>query len=401
MHYAEIALKGKNQGAFRGRLASNIRAKLKSLGVNWPVHETRGMLEIRVPAEKGGTFDQVVAGLQQVFGIAWLSTARRLPRQNFQPDSPETKELHRLLLEVAESQFAPEKTFVVRVNRADKTLPFTSVELEKELGAFLITQSKWRKVNLRQPDVTFHLDLRPKSAYLFSNRMPGPGGLPVGSAGKVLVLLSGGIDSPVAAWLMAKRACRVDFIHFTASPMSMEEAQSYKVARMAERLCDYTIASRLFLVPYVHFDLALMREKVDYELILFRRFMARVAERLAHRIKAQAIVSGDNLSQVASQTLSNLASTSRAVEMPIFRPLIGFDKEEITTLAERIGTYQDSIEPYKDCCAIIARHPKTRSRHEKLANLEARIFPDYSKLIDQTLADAICLELPRKEESCK
>jgi thiamine biosynthesis protein ThiI len=216
--------------------------------------------------------------------------------------------------------------------------------------------------------------------------------LPVSSAGRVLTLLSGGIDPPVAAWLMAKRGCRVDLIHFTAASLQLEEAQDYKVTLLARILNRYTLHSRLFLVPYTYFDLALMRTKVDYELVLFRRFMARVAEKLADRLKAQALVTGDNLSQVASQTLSNLASTSQAIAMPILRPLIGFDKEEIMSLARRIGTYDLSIEPYKDCCAIIARHPRTRSRHDRLAAIEARAFPDYDKLIEQTLADAVCVE---------
>jgi thiamine biosynthesis protein ThiI len=207
----------------------------------------------------------------------------------------------------------------------------------------------------------------------------------------VLALLSGGIDSPVAAWLMAKRGCRVDFIHFTAVAMQPEEAQPYKVCRLAQRLSDYTLGSRLFLVPYTHFDLALMREPVDYNLVLFRRFMARVAEQLARRLNAQALATGDNLGQVASQTLSNLVSASRAVELPIFRPLLGYDKDEIMALAQQIGTYEMSIEPYKDCCALIAQHPRTRSQHERLAALEARVFPDYQKLIDQTLAEAVCL----------
>jgi len=184
----------------------------------------------------------------------------------------------------------------------------------------------------------------------------------------------------------------VDFIHFTAWSMQLEEAVEYKVKRLADTLNAYTLHSRLFLVPYTYFDLAIMRAKVEFELILFRRFMARVAEKLARRIKAQALVTGDNLSQVASQTLSNLVSTSRAVSMPILRPLISFDKEEIMNLARTIGTYDLSIEPYKDCCAIIARHPRTRSRHDRLTAIEARAFPNYDEIVDQTLGDAICLE---------
>jgi thiamine biosynthesis protein ThiI len=217
----------------------------------------------------------------------------------------------------------------------------------------------------------------------------------------VLTLLSGGIDSPAAVWLMTKRGCRVDFIHFTTDSLSEAAARTYKVTRLAEHLTDFTLNSRLFLVPYVYFDLALMREKVEYELVLFRRFMARVAQQLARRLEAQALVTGDNLSQVASQTLPNLVSTSRAVEIPILRPLIGFDKEEITQLARKIGTYDLSIQPYKDCCAIIAQHPRTRSRHDRLTALEERLFPDYEALIEKTLADAVKIDLPLVREEAK
>ena len=394
IHYAEIALKGKNQREFRRLLRDNIRLKLNRLGLKWPVIETQGMVEARVPEEGSAIpIGQVISELSAVFGVSWLTLATRLPRRPTDLVEPHLDLARQHLLENARAQYAEDKSFVVRVIRADKRLPFASAQFEKELGGFLIQNTSWRKVSLRKPDVTFNLDFRPEATYLYSERTRGPGGLPVSSAGRVLTLLSGGIDSPVAAWLMAKRGCRVDFIHFTASSLQAEEAREYKVSRLARILNSSTLHSRLFLVPYTYFDLALMRANVEYELILFRRFMARVAEKLARRLKAQALATGDNLSQVASQTLSNLASTSQAVAMPILRPLIGFDKEEIMNLARRIGTYDLSIEPYKDCCAIIARHPRTRSRHDRLTAIEARVFPDYDKLIEQTLADAVCVEV--------
>jgi thiamine biosynthesis protein ThiI len=393
IHYAEIALKGKNQREFRQKLRDNMRLKLNRQGFNWPVYETQGMVEARVPTDASSVpLDPVIQELSKVFGVSWLSRAVRLPRKTGESVEAHLELARKQLLNDAAAQCDPNKSFVVRVNRADKRLPFTSAQFEKELGGFLIQHTPWRKVSLRQPDITFNLDFRVEATYLYSARVRGPGGLPVSSSGRVLVLLSGGIDSPVAAWLMAKRGCRVDFVHFTASSMQLEEAQIYKVTRLAQILNTYTLHSRLFLVPYTYFDFAIMRAKVEFELILFRRFMARVGERLAHRLKAQALVTGDNLSQVASQTLSNLVSTSRATSMPILRPLISFDKEEIMKLARRIGTYDTSIEPYKDCCAIIARHPRTRSRHDLLTSLETRLLPDYDKLIEQTLADALCLE---------
>jgi tRNA uracil 4-sulfurtransferase len=396
IHYAEIALKGKNQREFRRRLCDNVRLKLNRRGFKWKVYESQGMIEARVPPEDSALpLNEVMTELAKVFGVSWLSRAVRLQRKPEESAEAHMELARNCLLEEARAQYVPDKSFVVRVNRADKRLPFTSASFERELGGFLIEHTPWRKVSLRQPDITFNLDFRAEGTYLFSHRVRGPGGLPVGSSGRVLALLSGGIDSPVAAWLMAKRGCRVDFIHFAASSMQPEEVQEYKVTPLAQIVSNYTLQSRLFLVPYTYFDLAMMRTEVDYELVLFRRFMMRVAERLAQRLRAEALVTGDNLAQVASQTLSNLASTTRAVSMPILRPLISFDKEEIMDLARRIGTYEASIEPYKDCCAMIARHPRTRSRHDRLTAIEARVLPDYDKLVEQTLGDAVCVEIPR------
>jgi thiamine biosynthesis protein ThiI len=283
------------------------------------------------------------------------------------------------------------------VNRGNKLLPFASPELASELGQAIRDQTPWQRVDLKNPDLTFHLDLRCAATFLYADKLRGPGGLPVGTSGRVLALLSGGIDSPVAAYLMAKRGCRVDFLHFTAASPRQEEGS--KVWRLATRLSRSTLASRLFIAPYVHFDLALMREKVEFELVLFRRFMARVAQTLARQLRARALVSGDTLSQVASQTMANLVSTSRAVDLPILRPLIAFDKEETIALAQKIGTYSLSIEPYKDCCALISGSPKTRSHHERLVQLESKFFPDYDQLILRTLADSICLPIGQDSHS--
>jgi tRNA uracil 4-sulfurtransferase len=395
IHFGELGLKGKNQPMFRKQLRRNIRSKLRSQGLNWQVEDAVGLFTIHIPEESVDVaIDQVLLGLQQVFGVAWITCARRLRPLRFTCGSRtrDLAELEAHLCAMAEAQFAPGKTFCVRVNRANKCLPFTSCKFEAQLGQTVRDRTNWDKVNLKRPDVTFHLDLRSGGTFLYGEKLRGAGGLPVATSGRVLALLSGGIDSPVAAWYMAKRGCQVDFLHFTATSMQQEEALKYKVWELARRLSDYTLGSRLFLVPYIHFDMALMREKVEYELILFRRFMVRVAEKLAGRIKARALVTGDNLSQVASQTLSNIVSTSRAATLPILRPLIGFDKAETIAVAEKIGTYGISIEPYKDCCALISGNPKTRSRHARLAEMEARLFPDYERIIDLTLAEAICLE---------
>jgi thiamine biosynthesis protein ThiI len=396
IHFGELGLKGRNQPMFRRQLRRNLRLKLRSLGLNWAVEDAVGLFSIHVPANDSKCLASALAGLREVFGIVWIACARRLPALRFTPESQagDWDFLQRNVLEIANAQLASGRTFAVRVNRGNKRLPFKSPELAARLGEAIRIHTPWKTVNLTQPDVTFHLDLRCAATFVFGEKLKGSGGLPVGTAGRVLALLSGGIDSPVAAWLMAKRGCRVDCIHFSASAMSRDEILQSKVWKLACQLSRHTLGMRLFVVPYTYFDLALMRQKLGYELVLFRRFMVRVAEKLAIQLRAKALVTGDNLSQVASQTITNLVSTSHATGLEVFRPIVAFDKEETVALAQKIGTYPISVEPYKDCCALIASQPKTRSLHQRLEQLESKAFPDYARLIDQTLADAVCLEIP-------
>jgi thiamine biosynthesis protein ThiI len=397
IHYGEIGLKGRNQPIFRRQLQTNLRIKLKSLGINWPVQMKPGFLSVPVPADASDSeVQKCLAALNEVFGVAWCALTEPLPHHCFRGPSQaeDFANLETALVNLANSECSPNKTFCVRVKRSEKSVPFTSPELETRLGKVLVDRSQWKRVNLDEPDALFQVEIRREGSFLFSNKLKGPGGLPVGTAGRVLVFLSGGIDSPAAAYLMAKRGCRVDYLHFTATSMQQDEAQQYKVWRLAKHLSRYTLGGRLFLVPYTQYDVAALAsgQQIDYDLVMFRRFMARTGEALAQKLGAQALASGDNLSQVASQTLSNLVSTSHATEMPILRPLIGFDKEEIIDLSKKIGTYETSIEPYKDCCAIIAQNPRTKSNAAYLEKLERRVFPDYAKLIENTLAEAISFE---------
>ncbi len=383
---------------FRRQLRRNLRLKLRSFALDWSVEETVGLYLVHVPPGDEATahIPRIVEGLRQVFGVVWLTSAWRLPAYRFTPASQadDLAEISQRVVELASRQFVSQKTFCVRVNRGNKLLPFKSTELAAHLGQIIRDHTKWQTVNLHRPDVTFHLDLRTDATFLFGERLKGPGGLPVGTSGRALALFSGGIDSPVAAYLMAKRGCRIDFLHFTATHTDPEEILRSKIGRLARHLCQYTLGARLFVVPYTHFDLALLGQKLDYQLVLFRRFMFRVAEFLARRSHARALVTGDNLSQVASQTMTNLVSASQASDLLILRPIVAFDKEETIALAEKIGTYEISIECYKDCCALISGHPKTRSDPDRVAQLEAKAFPNYPTLIERTLADGICLELP-------
>jgi tRNA uracil 4-sulfurtransferase len=395
IHFGELWLKGKNQFYFRRRLRDNIRKRLAFAGLRWPMQESSSYLMLTVPAHAVQQRDAAVQALRQVFGLVWVAPAIRFPHRNFVGDfqADDFARLYSHLLPMANRLYAPGKTFCVRVKRPNKLVPFTSPALAAKIGEWILENTPWKQVNLHTPDLTFELEIHKGHACLFSERFSGSGGLPVGAAGRVLALLSGGIDSPVASYLMAKRGCQIDFIHFTASFASQENLENDKIYRLARILNNFTLGSRLFVVPYTYFDLALMQGNVDYEVVLFRRFMVRVAGQLAQQLKCRALVTGDNLSQVASQTLSNLASTAQASELPLFQPLLGFDKNEIIALAERIGTLEESLKPYKDCCALISRHPRTSSRHKLLTKLEEQALPNYQEIMARTLAEAICVEL--------
>jgi thiamine biosynthesis protein ThiI len=394
LHAPDITLKGRNQEDFRRCLLTNTRERLGHAGFPWHVGAARGRMQVDVPEQDRDEVPGVLALLQQIPGVSSLALARWLRSSDLirEHGGFNWPFAEREAVMLARDCFISDASFAIRVNRADKALPANSMELGKRLGAAIRRESGWDQVDLTRPDQVFYLDVYPDGFYLYSDKRMGVGGLPVGSGGRVLALLSGGIDSPVAVFTLAKRGCSVDFLHFSAGHVHPGELQQSVIARLACRLSEYTRHSRLFVAPYTYFDLELGDQHSGYGLILFRRFMMRCAEVLADRIHARALVNGDSLGQVASQTLENLVSASRAVSIPILRPLIGSNKEEIITLARRIGTYEISIEPYKDCCALIAQNPRTRSRHEHMVSMEQELLPEYDQLIDRTLQDMVCLE---------
>ncbi len=394
IHYGEIALKGKNQPLFLRRLKSNLKQRLRSLGAEWPVRLFTGYCFVELPPQpEQSLLDRVLTALGEVAGVVWYAPAHRLPAETVRllSEAPDYDLMAAHLVALARARYTPNSSFCVRVKRAEKRFPLTSPELEAALGAAVIRETGWSQVDLEEPAQTFYVDIQTEGVDIYASKWRGIGGLPVGVSGRVLTLLSGGIDSPVAAYLMAKRGCPVDFIHFTATPLRQSRAPAYKVSQMVQKLSNFTLYSRLCLVPYTHFELAMLGEQAEYELIIFRRFMARVAEQLAYRQKAQALVTGDSLGQVASQTIENLVSNSQAVTLPILRPLLTFDKDEIVDLARRISTYRLSLQPYKDCCSILASHPITKSKHRIVSHREERVLADYEELIRRTLDDAIYL----------
>lgn len=389
IHYGEISLKGRNQPHFRKQLLKNIQLTLKAEKIDWPIKQYRGYLLLTIPGEESAKSDLVIKKLFHVFGIIWFAKAKRIEYSGFNHDSVENlqKVIDENLCIMASENYKPYQSFCVDVRRSEKRFPANSVDLAKRFGASVIDKTSWEKVSLKNPMQTFWVEIQNNEVFLYSKKNRGAGGLPVNTAQKVLVMFSGGIDSPVAAYLAARRGCHVDFIHFTASHVKKEEITKSKIGQLAQRLSGATLKSSLYVVPSTYFDLAIAGKNISYELILFRRFMARTAEKLAEKLNMHALITGDNLSQVASQTLTNIASTTRAIDIPILQPLLTYDKEEIVNLAIKIETFELSIQPYKDCCSIFQRNPRTVSDHHELSRMESHLFQDYTKMIDQTLDD--------------
>ncbi len=393
VHFGELSLKGQNRPNYVQRLRTNVQQRLQAEGFEVPVRSAYDRLFVEAGVMPEGDMQRLLACLDEVPGISWYTPAWWIDRaqMGLETGMLELDLLDQAVQELAAPAWREGARFAIRVKRGNKGFPMRSIDLERHLGGVVLKNTPWSQVSLTEPDFRILLDVVNHGAYLYTERRKGMGGLPLGMTGRVLTLLSGGFDSPVAAWLMAKRGCEVDFIHFTANHMQQKQAESYKVARIVQRLSRVLGRTRLHLVPYTHFDLALMEQQVPYDLILFRRFMARCAQRLAADWGAQVLVTGDNLGQVASQTMENMVSMTRSVDMPVLRPLLTYEKEEIIDLSRRLELFETCKEPYKDCCALISHSPKTRSRHDKLEAIETRCFEDYDSLIENSLAEATTL----------
>lgn len=351
VHYGEIGTKGGNRQEFESTLRRNILSALNAAG-NVQVRMADNRFLVLVDEDKA---QEAKARLARIFGVVWFAQVEgaKLAYQDILETSL------RVLV-----NYGRESTFRVRVRRANKAFEMTSQELAGQLGEDIIERLGLR-VNLSAPDVTLSVDVISREALVYTEHLKGPGGLPLGSSGAVLHLLSGGIDSPVGAWLMMKRGCRPVYLHFYVAP-SAEEVVGSKVGQLLRILTPAGNESQLILVPFSPYQVATLNLPPEFEPIVFRRFMRMVAERLAWRLGLPAISTGDNLAQVASQTLQNIASIDSGCSLPTLRPLLGYDKDEIIQLARRVGTYETSILEYKDCCSIISRHPRTRMKVDEV-----------------------------------
>ena len=373
VHYHEISLKRGNRPLFLRRLQQNLVRALEDLGAP-RVTQLTGRIVLEPPP--GADPEVVVERLRHVFGVANLALAERT--------GTSIEELKRGVDRVTQGRtFA---SFRITARRAFKTLPHTSVELNRELGAHVLGRHATR-VDLEQSELNIHVEVLPGQAFVYGDRRPGPGGLPVGVSGTVVALLSGGIDSPVAAWRLMKRGCRVVFVHFHSVPYLPDD--SIRKARdLAERLTRWQYYSRLYLVPFGEIQRSVvLAVPGPARVVIYRRLMMRIAEALGRRAGAAALVTGDSLGQVASQTLQNLACIEGAAGLPVLRPLIGMDKLEITAQAQVLGTFETSIEPDADCCTLfVPKHPGTRVSREEAAAMEARL--DVAALVAQGVEGA-------------
>jgi thiamine biosynthesis protein ThiI len=360
IHYKELALKGKNRPWFIERLLRNLRHVVSDLNVP-SVRAMPGgiLLELGTTA----SWDAVSDRVRRVFGIANFSYADRA--------SHDFDELAHAIL--ANTGARQPSSFRVSARRSDKRLPFTSPEVEREVGGRIKEATGWH-VDLSNPALTVHIEMLSDGAFYFFGKEPGAGGLPTGTGGRVACLLSGGIDSPVAAYRLMRRGCSVLFIHFHSYPI-LSRASQEKVREIAALLTTYQLRSRLILVPFGELQQqVVLAVKPELRVVVYRRLMMRIAARLAHRWHARALVTGEVIGQVASQTLENMTTIAEATTMEVLRPLVGMDKDEITDEARRLGTYPISIIPDQDCCQLFTpRHPSTRVTREQIELAEQHL----------------------------
>lgn len=375
--YAEIGVKGKNKHLFEEALAQQIKYALKRCEGEFKVSRTEGRIYVHALSEFD--YDETVDNLKTVFGVSGICPVIDVKDEGFE-------DLAQTVIEYVDKVYENKNiTFKVNARRARKNYPMNSMEINMELGSRVLDAFPEMKVDVHHPDVMLHVEIREK-IYIYSIEIPGPGGMPVGSNGKAMLLLSGGIDSPVAGYMIAKRGVKIDAVYFHAPPYTSDRAKQ-KVIDLARLVSRYAGPVYLHIINFTDIQLYIYEKCPHEELtIIMRRYMMKIAEKIAEENACLGLITGESIGQVASQTVQSLAVTNEVCSLPVFRPLIGFDKMEIVEVSEKIGTFETSILPYEDCCTIfVAKHPVTKpnlnviKRHEK--NLEERI----DELVQQAL----------------
>ena len=357
----EIVLKGLNRKSFEQRLMGNLQRRLHPYG-KFRAYARQSTIYVE-PLNEFCDLDGAWEGLKQVFGISGRSRARACEKNK--------DAFFQAARSYLDDQLRSAKTFKVETKRADKSFPMTSIQLSQYVGGLLAEAYPHLTVDVHNPELVVHLEVRDFAGYVHANPEPGAGGLPVGSGGRAVALLSGGLDSPVACYMMAKRGLALELVHFFSYPYTSEEAKD-KVLELARLISPYCGRMTVNIVPFTKIQEDLRRNCPEpYFTLAMRRYMMRISEMVARRVGANALVTGESLGQVASQTMDAMAVTGAVCSIPVFRPVIGMDKEEIVRIARKIGTFDTSILPYEDCCTVFTpKHPKTHPKVEELEEIE-------------------------------
>jgi len=375
--YAEIGIKGKNRYLFEDTLIQQIKYALKRCEGEFVIHKTKG--RIYVDAKTEFDFDEVVEHLQKVFGISGICPVVYVEDEGFD------KLCDTIMQYIADVYPDRNKTFKVQARRARKNYPKDSMTINMDMGEAILKAYPEMKVDVHNPDILLQIEIREK-IYIYSEIIPGPGGMPVGTGGKAMLLLSGGIDSPVAGYMIAKRGVKIDAVYFHAPPYTSERAKQ-KVVDLARQVAQYTGPIYLHVINFTDIQLYIYEKCPHEELtIIMRRYMMRIAEHIAKETECLGLITGESIGQVASQTMNSLVATNEVCELPVYRPLIGFDKQEIVEVSEKIGTYETSILPYEDCCTIfVAKHPVTKPNLNVIRRHEHNLDEKIDELVETAL----------------
>ena len=379
--YSEIGVKGNNRYVFEDMLVRNIKSALRELAHPFSVRKAQGRIYVTYEEED---YEEAVAALTKVFGIAWICPVTQMEPAGFE-------ELKKQVVQFMRETYFSENTqasytFKVNCRRAEKSYPMTSMEINMEIGEILLEKFPGLKVDVHHPDIMLNIEIRPKDINLYSVAVEGLNGMPVGSSGKAMLLLSGGIDSPVAGYLVSKRGVSLDAVYFHAPPYTSERAKQ-KVVDLAGIISRYAGPIRLHVVNFTDIQMYIYESCPHDELtIIMRRYMMRIAESIAKRTECLALITGESIGQVASQTIQSLACTNEVCTLPVFRPLIAFDKQDIVDISEKIDTYETSILPYEDCCTIfVAKHPVTKPNVNVIRRSESKLLEKIDELCEKAI----------------
>ena len=372
--YGEIVLKGANRKYFEDMLCREMKKRARAYG-DFDVYRAQSTIYIE-PKDDMADMDGMFAAASKVFGIVAIARAAVCEKN--------MEDISRVAAAYIPAFLEGKRTFKVEAKRSDKTFALDSMEISREIGGVILDTCPKIRVDVHHPDVTVKVEIREFGAYISAGQFKGAGGMPVGTNGRGLLLLSGGIDSPVAGYMMAKRGVRIEALHFESFPYTSERARE-KVLDLAKIVAEYAGDIYVHVVSLTHVQEELVKHcEEDYFTLLLRRYMMTIAERVAREKNCSALITGESLGQVASQTMQAIGVTDAAVNLPVFRPCIGMDKEEIVTIARQIGTFETSIQPFEDCCTVFTpKHPKTKPELEKVLVQENKV--DFAALCDEAM----------------